>query len=239
MNAKTRNEGLNGTIKIFSGPMATAKTVRMLLELYQLDLAKNNVILPVKSAKDPRPPKYSIGPRIEAMRRPALIVPKLGELATTLARSRRKDFKDMKFEDVTVIGIDELMFFDDAEDTYNSVKQFAKMGKTVIASSLDVAGNGHQFPVVARMHELQADFVPLRTTCNNCETEDSARHTCIYENKDHDARPFIRETLDFYVPDDGTLGYRALCRVCYDEEDLRLDAVPFTPEFASQLRGES
>jgi len=177
------------------GPMASGKSIALIAELDRYEHAHKKV-LTVHSAANVR--EEDVESRI-GLSRKAVKVDKLSDL---------KNEVDM--DEVDVIGIDELLMFD-PEDSFETVRGWLDAGKVVIASSVDMLGNGSLSKTVKRLLELVPDVRYERAVCEECDVID-ARFTKV-SKKNGDV--IERQDLPDIIPDDGTYEYRPVCRSCF------------------------
>lgn len=175
--------------------MASGKSIALIAGLDRYEHAHKNVVT-VHSIKNVR--EEDIESRI-GIKRKALKIEKLSDLASQI---------DMG--DVDVIGIDEMLMFD-PEDSFNTIKDWLMGGKVVVASSVDMLGNGSLSKTVKRLLELVPDVYYERAVCEECDAID-ARFTKVSKNN---GESVDRSKLPDIIPEDGTYMYRPVCRDCF------------------------
>ena len=84
-------------------------------------------------------------------------------------KSKAKKFKNLKdfkeWNNYEVIGIDESQFFDDIAET---VQQYLKHGKIVIAAGLNGDFNRKPFPNISNLIALATDIIFTKALCTHC-----------------------------------------------------------------------
>lgn len=183
------------------GPMASGKSIALIAELDRYKHADMNSIM-VHSSFNVR--DDDVTTRL-GVSRDSLKVRHLSELAGAVDLSG-----------VEAVGIDEAFMFDDAEDTFETIKGWLGEGKDVFAASLDVMANGSMSPTIKRLLELVPDVRYVRAACEIRSSEDcdrkNARFTMIFEKE---GKPIPRDKLPDVIPDDGSVIYKPACRRCY------------------------
>ncbi len=186
---------MKGQFLLILGPMASGKSIALIAELDRYEHAHKRV-LTVHSIANVR--EDDVESRI-GLSRKAVKVEKLSDL---------EDKVDM--DEVDVVGIDELLMFD-PEDSFETVKRWLASGKVVIASSVDMLGNGSLSKTVKRLLELVPDVRYERAVCEECDEID-ARFTKVSKNN---GEALDRSTLPDIIPEDGTYEYKPVCRDCF------------------------
>jgi len=110
-----------------------------------------------------------------------------------------------------IVGVDEMHMFPESEAEI--VGQLLKKGKKVVISSLDTDPYGKLFGIVKRLFELGPKEVRYRRAACECCRNPEAIYTQILQN----GQPVTRG-IPVSVPDDGTFGYRSVCRNCFVKE---------------------
>ena len=186
---------MRGEFTLILGPMASGKSIALIAELDRYEHAHKKV-LTVHSKSNVR--EDDVASRI-GLSRKAVKVEKLSDLSNQLDMS-----------EIDVIGIDEMLMFD-PEDSFQTIKDWLLSGKMVVASSLDMLGNGSMSKTVKRLLELVPDVRYEKAVCEECDVID-ARFTKILQNN---GEMIDRKTLPDVVPQDGTYIYRPVCRECF------------------------
>jgi len=110
-----------------------------------------------------------------------------------------------------IIGIDEMHMFPESEGVI--VEQLLKQGKKVVVSSLDTDPYGRLFGVIRNLFELGPKEVRYRRAACECCRNPEAVYTQILQNGEP-----VTKGIPASVPDDGTFGYRSVCRHCFVKE---------------------
>ncbi len=186
---------MKGEFTLILGPMASGKSIALIAELDRYEHAHKNV-LTVHSIANVR--EDDVESRI-GLSRKALKIEKLSDLANQVDMSA-----------IDVVGIDEMLMFD-PEDSFNTIKDWLLSGKAVIASSVDILGNGSMSKTVKRLLELAPDVRYEKAVCEECDVID-ARFTKVSKNN---GEPIEKSTLPDVIPQDGTYEYKPVCRECF------------------------
>lgn len=183
-----------GEFTLILGPMASGKSSTLITEIEKYEIANKRVVAvhPDKNVRDTHLESRN------GLKRKAIKLAQLSDLTDKL-----------NISEIDVIGVDEAFMFD-AMDTHHTIKSWLAEGKIVVASSLDMAGNGTMPETVVRMLELAPNVKYERAVCTTCDDLD-ARYTLIFNSK---TKAPLKNLPDV-VPDDGTYGYRPVCRSCY------------------------
>ena len=186
---------MKGEFTLILGPMASGKSIALIAELDRYEHAHKKV-LTVHSTANVR--EDNVESRI-GLSRKALKVEKLSDLTNQI---------DMK--EIDVVGIDEMLMFD-PEDSFNTIKDWLRSGKVVVASSVDMLGNGSMSKTVKRLLELVPDVRYEKAVCEECDTID-ARFTKVSKSSGEFTD---RSTLPDVIPQDGMYIYKPVCRECF------------------------
>ncbi|KKU19172.1 MAG: hypothetical protein UX29_C0008G0003 [Parcubacteria group bacterium GW2011_GWA2_46_10] len=184
-----------GEFTLILGPMASGKSIALIAELDRYEHAHKKVMT-VHSTANVR--EDDVESRI-GLSRKALKVEKLSDLA-----------KQVNMEEVDVVGVDEMLMFD-PEDSFNTIKDWLFSGKIVVASSVDMLGNGSLSKTVKRLLELVPDVRYEKAVCEECDAID-ARFTKVSKSN---GEPTDRKSLPDVIPQDGTYIYKPVCRRCF------------------------
>lgn len=187
---------MGGEFKLILGPMASSKSSTLIAEMERYDYARQRTVTvqPDLNVRDKQIESRN------GLKREAIKLKRLGELLTTL-----------NLDQVDVVGIDEAFMFE-ADDAKESIAALLKLGKTVVASSLDIMANGHVPKTVIAMQELAPNVTYVQAVCTHdgCGSM-NARMTVIYDLKSGQQITNLPDV----VPDDGSYGYRPVCRDHY------------------------
>ncbi|MDP3953621.1 MAG: hypothetical protein Q8P99_02275 [bacterium] len=186
---------MKGQFLLILGPMASGKSIALIAELDRYEHAHKKV-LTVHSIANVR--EEDVESRI-GLSRKAVKVERLSDLNG-----------QVDIENVDVIGIDELLMFD-PEDSFETIKRWLASGKAVIASSVDMLGNGSLSKTVKRLLELVPDVKYERAVCEECDVID-ARFTKVSKSN---GELVDRKSLPDIIPEDGTYAYKPVCRDCF------------------------
>lgn len=116
--------------------------------------------------------------------------------------------KEIRAADLKIIGIDEIHMFNESEAAV--VEDFLKQGVEVVASGLDLDYQGKMFGLVRSLLELgPKEVIYRRAVCEKCQSP-----SAVYTQILRDGQPVL-QGLPPVVPEDGSYGYRPLCRHCF------------------------
>jgi thymidine kinase len=118
------------------------------------------------------------------------------------------DLQEALQENYKVVGVDETHMFS-LEDVF-VVEELLKRGVKVVVSGLDLDYRGKMFDIVKGFLELGPKEVRYRrAVCEVCKSPEA-----IYTQVSHNGIPVI-SGMPSVIPDDGTYGYQAVCRLCF------------------------
>ena len=142
----------NGWIEVISGCMFAGKTEELIRRIKVLSIAKKKILV-FKPAIDNRFSENKV-------------VSHAGSSVKCVNISKSKDILNHLKDDLDVVAIDEVQFFD--KDIINICNMLAKQGKRVIVSGLDCDFKGEPFSVMPTLL-TQAEFVTkLTAICTVC-----------------------------------------------------------------------
>jgi len=176
-------------LTLILGPMKSGKSLELISKFAPLKYTNQKFAL-YQSAKNVRDGQIATrnGIEIEAK--------KVESLAEAL---------DQKFD---ILGVDEMHMF--PESDVEVVQELLKQGTRLIVSALDTDYQGRLFLVVKRLLEIGPNEVWYRrAVCDLCRYPEAV-YTQVLRNGDP-----ITEGIPPSVPDDGTFGYRSVCRNCF------------------------
>lgn len=176
-----------GEFILFLGGMFAGKTTYMLVEFLRRTYKKKGIII-----------KHSFDDRNENM---YTVQTHNGNI--TVDAVEVKDSKDILKEvgdDVDVVAIDELHFFDDVRSV---VEKLMLLGKTVLASGLIGDYRRQPFPSISQCIPLCDDIIYPKGICTDC----GGNSTTSYYSKQHTGNLKISTNNDF-LP---------LCNGCYNK----------------------
>lgn len=187
---------MHGEFTLILGPMASGKSGTLITQLKKYEIANKKVVAiqPEANVRDEEGLASRVGLNHEALR-----LQSLRELAGRIS-----------VDAVDVIGVDEIFMFEE-KDAKESVSEWLSCGKVVVAAALDISAMGRMPDTVKGLLELAPDVVFEKAVCKGCDEMD-ARFTQIIDLASGEP---IREGLPDVVPDDGTYGYRPVCRSCF------------------------
>src|SRR5438132_9265228 len=124
-----------GTIEVICGPMFSGKTEELIRRLKRAVIAKRKVQV--------------FKPRIDTRYDPDAVVSHSQQKMISTVIDRPRDVIDKLVQDVEVVGIDEVHFFD--SEIVAVVKQLAERGLRVIVAGCDLDYRAVPFEQVARL----------------------------------------------------------------------------------------
>ena len=178
------------------GPMASGKSRTLITELERYEIANKKVV--------------AIQPEVNVRDSGVASRNGLSREAVSLGKLSMYD-EAFELDNVDVIGVDEAFMFSDVGDTRRTVAYWLSQKKIVVAAALDITAMGQMPETIVGLLELAPDVKYERAVCTTCDEMD-ARYTLIYETES--GKP-IRSGLPPVVVDDGTYGYRPVCRCCF------------------------
>ncbi|MBT4594405.1 thymidine kinase [bacterium] len=147
-----------GLLKVVCGPMFSGKTELLLSLLRRAELARKKVLL-IKNHVDTRNTEdFVVGH--DGTKRTALLV-----------KNNSGDFMEIidAAQKVDVVGFDETQFF--SKEIIGTIETLVLMGKSVIASGLDLDFRGVPFNSVAMLSSMADEIVKLSSVCMICGEE--------------------------------------------------------------------
>lgn len=184
-----------GYVEVISGCMFAGKTEELIRRINVLSFAKQNILV-FKPAIDNR---YS----------EEKIVSHAGSSVDSIVVKESKDILDFVNEDVDVVAIDEVQFFD--RDIIKVTEYLAKLGKRVMVAGLDTDFRGEPFGVMPMLITTAEFVTKLTAVCTICGAP--ATRTQRLVNK---------KPASYYDPIilvGASESYEARCRHCHDVID--------------------
>ena len=142
----------HGYIEVVVGPMYSGKSEELIRRLKRAKIAKQNIIV--------------FKPHIDDRYSKKDVVSHSGNSIEAIPIEKSSDIYDLIDEDVQVVGIDEVQFFD--ENIVNIAVDLANKGVRVIAAGLDMDFKGEPFGPTPRLLAV-AEFVDkIQAICSVC-----------------------------------------------------------------------
>ena len=142
----------HGYIEVVVGPMYSGKSEELIRRLKRAKIAKQNIIV--------------FKPHIDDRYSKSDVVSHSGDSIEAIPIEKPSDIYDLIDEDIQVVGIDEVQFFD--EDIVNIAVDLANKGVRVIAAGLDMDFKGEPFGPTPRLLAV-AEFVDkIQAICSVC-----------------------------------------------------------------------
>lgn len=183
---------LRGTIEVIAGCMFSGKSEELLRRLRLAKVAHQHVVIfkPKRDTRSPGEVKSRCGISLEANE-----IISSGEI-----------LKEVK--GLSVVGIDEIHFFDDG--LFDVVLTLQERGCRIIVSGLDMNFRGEPFMTMARFMGIAAKVDKLRAVCGQCHTLEA---NAIYSQMFRGGEIALYDSDNLQVGDVGT--YQARCHKCF------------------------
>lgn len=147
----------SGWIEIITGSMFSGKSEELIRRLRRGIYAKQKVVV-FKPAIDDRYHKEKV-------------VSHNGNEIEAINISTAQEILNHKLEEVNVIGIDEVQFFED--DIVNIVEKLAENGHRVIVAGLDMDFRGEPFKPMPKLLAVSEHITKLQAVCSVCGSPSS------------------------------------------------------------------
>ena len=181
----------HGYIEVVVGPMYSGKSEELIRRLKRAKIAKLNIIV--------------FKPHIDDRYSKSDVVSHSGDSIEAIPIEKPSDIYDLIDEDIQVVGIDEVQFFD--EDIVNIAVDLANKGVRVIAAGLDMDFKGEPFGPTPRLLAV-AEFVDkIQAICSVCGQPATRSQRLI------DGKPARYD--DPIIQVGAVESYEARCRKCH------------------------
>ena len=147
----------SGWIETITGSMVSGKSEELIRRLRRGIYAKQKVVV-FKPAIDDRYHKEKV-------------VSHNGNEIEAINISTAQEILNHKLEEVNVIGIDEVQFFED--DIVNIVEKLAENGHRVIVAGLDMDFRGEPFKPMPKLLAVSEHITKLQAVCSVCGSPSS------------------------------------------------------------------
>ena len=147
----------SGWIETITGSMCSGKSEELIRRLRRGIYAKQKVVV-FKPAIDDRYHKEKV-------------VSHNGNEIEAINISTAQEILNHKLEEVNVIGIDEVQFFED--DIVNIVEKLAENGHRVIVAGLDMDFRGEPFKPMPKLLAVSEHITKLQAVCSVCGSPSS------------------------------------------------------------------
>ena len=147
----------SGWIETITGSMSSGKSEELIRRLRRGIYAKQKVVV-FKPAIDDRYHKEKV-------------VSHNGNEIEAINISTAQEILNHKLEEVNVIGIDEVQFFED--DIVNIVEKLAENGHRVIVAGLDMDFRGEPFKPMPKLLAVSEHITKLQAVCSVCGSPSS------------------------------------------------------------------
>jgi thymidine kinase len=185
-----------GRIEVICGCMFSGKTEELIRRLHHVQIARQRLV----AFTPRRDTRYAAGNLVShnGVRIEAHIISSIGEIADHLS------------EDVQVVALDELHFFDDDPDTIcNTCQSLADRGIRVIVAGLDQDFRARPFPAMSQLLAVAEQADKLYAICVRCGAYATRSQRLI----DGQPAPFDAPTIVV----GGLELYEARCRACFSQ----------------------
>ena len=142
----------HGYIEVVVGPMYSGKSEELIRRLKRAKIAKQNIIV--------------FKPHIDDRYSKSDVVSHSGDSIEAIPIEKPSDIYDLIDEDIQVVGIDEVQFFD--EDIVNIAVDLANKGVRVIAAGLDMDFKGEAFGPTPRLLAVSEFVDKIQAICSVC-----------------------------------------------------------------------
>lgn len=180
-----------GRLEIICGSMFSGKTEELIRRLRRASYARSNI----------QAFKHAFDTRIGT----AHIHAHGGDRLPAAAVSSAREIFDLCQTEATVIGIDEIQFFDMA--IIETVLSFVKSGKRVIASGLDLDFRGVPFGPMPELLARADDVTKLRAVCAHCSADAHYTQRLVNGKPARESDPIVLIGAEEC--------YQPRCRSCY------------------------
>ena len=175
----------HGYIETVIGPMYSGKSEELIRRLKRAKIAKQNIVV--------------FKPQIDDRYSKEDVVSHSGDSIEAIPIEKPSDIYDLIDEDIQVVGIDEVQFFD--EDIVNIAVDLANKGVRVIAAGLDMDFKGNPFGPMPGLCAIADEVSKVHAICVKCGQLASFSHRTVKNDK----QVLLGETAE----------YEPLCRECY------------------------
>lgn len=142
----------HGYIEVVVGPMYSGKSEELIRRLKRAKIAKQKIIV--------------FKPHIDDRYSKEKVVSHSGDSVEAIPINKSSEIYDLIDEDIQVVGIDEVQFFD--EEIIDIAVDLANKGVRVIAAGLDMDFKGEPFGVTPKLLAV-AEFVDkIQAICSVC-----------------------------------------------------------------------
>ena len=180
-----------GSIEVITGPMFAGKTEELIRRINRLVYAKKK-FLTFKPVIDDR---YSESEIVSHQKKKYDAIP----------ISKSSEIKKYIKDDIEVVAIDEVQFFDD--EIVDVCNELANIGKRVIVTGLDTDFKREPFMIVARLLSIAEDVTKLTAICQICGNEATLTQRLV------NGKPASKKDPVILVG--ASEAYQARCRACH------------------------
>lgn len=152
------------SLQVFTGPMYSNKTSRMVGEISKLSDITDSKVLIINHQLDTRN-----GSQISSH---SSLYKGLSAKMDTISTSK---LASVDVSNYTIIGLDETNFFDDETDLVNTIKLWISQDKHIICAGLDGDANMNPFGYISKLLPMADTFTKLNAICTVCTNELKSR----------------------------------------------------------------
>lgn len=191
------NKNSKGSLEVICGSMFSGKTDELIRQMVRAQFAQLNTIIFKHTLDNRKTIEY-----IHAHN---------GKKLKAVAVENPKNILDLIFEDIDVIGIDEIQFFD--QSIINVVLELIERGKRVIVAGLDLDFRGNPFGALPALLAIANSVKKLSAVCIKCGNDAHFSQRLVNGKPASYADPLIMAGAEEH--------YQARCRNCY-----KIDKMP-------------
>lgn len=181
----------HGYIEVVVGPMYSGKSEELIRRLKRAKIAKQNIIV--------------FKPHIDDRYSKSDVVSHSGDSIEAIPVEKALDIYDLIGEDIEVVGIDEVQFFD--EDIVKVAIDLANKGIRVIAAGLDMDFKGEPFGPMPQLLAVSEFVDKIQAICSVCGQPATRSQRLI------DGKPARYD--DPIIKVGAVESYEARCRKCH------------------------
>lgn len=181
-----------GWIEVITGCMFAGKTEELIRRINVLEYAKKKIVV--------------FKPKIDDRYDENDVVSHAGKSVKSYAISKAREIFDYLEEDVEVIAIDEVQFFDD--EVVDICDYLADRGKRVMVAGLDMDFRGEPFSIMPRLITIAEFVTKLTAVCMKCGAPATRTQRLVNGQPSHYDDPIVQVGA--------SESYEARCRHCHE-----------------------
>lgn len=149
------------SLKVYCGPMYSCKSKTMMGEINRWSDVNKQKALMINHQFDNRDTKHVISSHSSLYK----------GLSDRMDSISCQQLSTVDVSSYTIIGIDEINFFNDVEDLVNTIKTWIDQGKHIICAGLDSDHQMEPFGYISHLLHLSDSFTKLNAICDICKEE--------------------------------------------------------------------